>query len=189
MTTNWVDKVFESFEVVDYDNIKGRLLVTNITFQKDKREWIEQLLLNGKKMLQDNLDLRDEVKENILNLLKFDLFDGNIYIYIHQCFDRDGWCSFHIKQFCEIYITFFNLNSRYYDNVNLNLNDFDSLYISSCYDNLLDYFSLTKEPDFIYLKTHESMLKPNVKKNSHCYLSWYVTRIDMLENNQKIYNL
>jgi hypothetical protein len=88
MTTNWVDKVFESFEVVDYDNIKGRLLVTNITFQKDKREWIEQLLLNGKKMLQDNLDLRDEVKENILNLLKFDLFDGNIYIYIHQCFDR-----------------------------------------------------------------------------------------------------
>ena len=116
-------KVFESFDLLKFEKNKF-FMVTNINFRKDKEEWLKQLVSISKKMIEDDEEIIDEFKETIIDILKIDLFDENLYINISQHSPDEFMFSFKNVEKREVIIYFYNSKCEYDDNTDLD--DFDS---------------------------------------------------------------
>jgi hypothetical protein len=66
--------IIESYEVVTKD------IITNVTFNKNMKEWIEELLVKAKLYIEDDLFLKFLTTKFLLNFKLGYIFDNNLFI-------------------------------------------------------------------------------------------------------------
>lgn len=168
-------KVFESFDLLKFEKNKF-FLVTNINFRKDKEEWLKQLVSISKKMIEDDEEISDEFKKVIIDILKIDLFDENLYINISQHSPDEFMFSFKNVEKREVIIYFYNSKCEYDDNTDLD--DFDSVTISCEMGDC----RITRQSDFIQFETAAYTLKSFSNDQTLINTIYYIKKVKIEEN-------